>query len=279
MAVTQEQIFAAADQIAAEGRRPTQAAIRDITGGSYTTISPALNAWKERQKAAAAPAQEPAPTALGERMAELAAEIWSQAMELATRRLAAEREALEQARLDIEAAQAESAELADQLSAEIDQARTTIAAHEQALADARTEADALRQELGNLRAQGAVAQARVEEMRAELERAHQANAETQRERDQARRDGQEEAQALREKLALASERADTLDARLAQRDAELERAQQASTEARQELDQARQDAAELKGRLTAHQEQINALLARIQPEGKARRPGRGRAEA
>ena len=112
-------------------------------------------------------------------------------------------------------------------------------------------------------------------MRAELERAHQANAETQRERDQARRDGQEEAQ----KLALASERADTLDARLAQRDAELERAQQASTEARQELDQARQDAAELKGRLTAHQEQINALLARIQPEGKARRPGRGRAEA
>ena len=85
-------------------------------------------------------------------MAELAAEIWSQAMELATRRLAAEREALEQARLDIEAAQAESAELADQLSAEIDQARTTIAAHEQALADARTEADALRQELGNLRA-------------------------------------------------------------------------------------------------------------------------------
>ena len=55
MAVTKEQILAAADQIAAEGQRPTLEAIRQITGGSYTTISPVLNEWKAKQTSTAAP--------------------------------------------------------------------------------------------------------------------------------------------------------------------------------------------------------------------------------
>ena len=36
MAVTKEQIFSAADELAASGQRPTLEAIRKITGGSYT---------------------------------------------------------------------------------------------------------------------------------------------------------------------------------------------------------------------------------------------------
>ena len=55
MAVTKEQILAAADQIAAAGERPTLEAVRQIVGGSYTTISPVLNEWKARQKEATAP--------------------------------------------------------------------------------------------------------------------------------------------------------------------------------------------------------------------------------
>ena len=60
MAVTKEQIIAAADQIAAAGERPTLEAVRQIVGGSYTTISPVLNEWKARQKEATAPLREPA---------------------------------------------------------------------------------------------------------------------------------------------------------------------------------------------------------------------------
>jgi hypothetical protein len=61
MAVTKEQVFAAADQISVAGQRPTLEAVRKITGGSYTTISPALNEWKARQATTAAPLREPAP--------------------------------------------------------------------------------------------------------------------------------------------------------------------------------------------------------------------------
>ena len=67
MAVTKEQIFSAADDLAAAGQKPTLEAIRQRTGGSYTTISPALNEWKARQATAAAPLREPAPQAVADR--------------------------------------------------------------------------------------------------------------------------------------------------------------------------------------------------------------------
>ena len=102
MAVTKEQIFAAADALAAEGKRPTLESIRQITGGSYSTISPALNEWRARQAAKASPIREAAPQAVADRMAEVGAEVWSIALELANARLAAEREALDKARGELD---------------------------------------------------------------------------------------------------------------------------------------------------------------------------------
>ena len=57
MAVSREQILEAADQIAAEGQRPTLDTVRKITGGSYSTISPVLNEWKAQQKTNTTPIQ------------------------------------------------------------------------------------------------------------------------------------------------------------------------------------------------------------------------------
>ena len=111
MAVTKEQILAAADQIAAAGERPTLEAVRQIVGGSYTTISPALNEWKARQATAAAPLREPAPQAVADRLAELGADVWAVALDLANARLAVEREALEKARAELEAAELDWLEL------------------------------------------------------------------------------------------------------------------------------------------------------------------------
>lgn len=95
MAVTKEQIFSAADNLAAAGQKPTLEAIRQITGGSYTTISPALNEWKARQATAAAPLREPAPQAVADRVAELGSDLWTIALDLANARLAVEREGSE----------------------------------------------------------------------------------------------------------------------------------------------------------------------------------------
>ena len=107
MAVTKEQIFSAADELAAGGQKPTLEAIRQRVGGSYTTISPALNEWKARQATAAAPLREPAPQAVADRLAELGADVWAVALDLANARLAVEREALEKARVELEADRAE----------------------------------------------------------------------------------------------------------------------------------------------------------------------------
>ena len=180
MAVTKEQVFAAADQISVSGQRPTLEAVRKITGGSYTTISPALNEWKARQATTAAPLREPAPQAVADRLAEVGAELWAIALELANARLSSEREALEKARSDMEAAQAEATELADRLTTEVEEQQVRLASIEAAEQAARTDADALRAQLTAAREQARTAEARVleierraGELRQELDRAHQ----------------------------------------------------------------------------------------------------------
>jgi hypothetical protein len=68
--ITEELICKAAEQLAAEGMRPTNETVRELLakwtstkGGSYATIGPVLRAWKARRKAAesAEPVREAAP--------------------------------------------------------------------------------------------------------------------------------------------------------------------------------------------------------------------------
>ena len=284
MAVTKEQILAAADQIAAAGERPTLEAVRQIVGGSYTTISPVLNEWKARQKEAAAPLREPAPQAVGDRLTEVGADIWAMALGLANSRLAAERESLEKARADMEAAQAEAAELADKLAGEVDALQSRLASIEAAEQAARTEADELRAKLTAAQEQAHTAEARAVEierrageLRTELDRAHQ-------DADQARQALAEQQKAnqattaqvdrLRDELATVKAKAEAADqahqeqrrqaAADTQRQAEQLTATQAERDqARQEASKAREDAARLAGQLQAHQEQTAAILARL----------------
>lgn len=218
MAVTKEQIFEAADQLAAAGQRPTLEAIRQITGGSYTTISPALNEWKARQAAQATSLREPAPQAVADRLAEVGAEVWSIALELANARLAAEREALDKARADLEADRAEATELADRLAAQVEELQSRLASIEAAEQAARIEADELRNQLAAAQEQAHTAETRAQEierrageLRMELDRAHQ-------EAEQARQAlaaAREEAAALRGRLEVSSEQMAALIARLA----------------------------------------------------------------
>ena len=184
MAISKDQIFAAADELDAAGQSPTLAAVRKaLGGGSFTTISEGMTDWKARKAAKETPLREPAPPAVAERLAELGAELWAAALELANGRLAAEREALETLRIQLEAEKVEAAELADQVTAELEVAKqglTAAAAAEQA---ARAELEGLRQQLSQARLQAATAQARADEidkrasdLNAELARVNQQNA-------------------------------------------------------------------------------------------------------
>lgn len=183
MAITKDQIFAVADELDAAGQNPTLAAVRKaIGGGSFTTISEGMTEWKARKAAKEQPLREPAPPTIAERLGELGADIWSMALELANGRLASEREALEAARLQLEAEKAEAAEMADQVTAELEEAKASLAQAMSAEAKARGEAEGLRHQLATVQLQAATAEARASEiekrvgdLNAELGRVNQQN--------------------------------------------------------------------------------------------------------
>lgn len=141
MAIAESDVHATADTILASGQQPTLAAVRAaLGGGSFTTISEAMKSWKAARQAAATPQREVAPAAVTERLEALAGDIWGIALGMANDRLAKERETLDAARKEIEAQRQEAAELADQVSADLEAARAQIAQQAQALKQAEAQA-------------------------------------------------------------------------------------------------------------------------------------------
>lgn len=124
---TKEAIWAAADELEAAGEKPTQANIRrKLGGGSFTTISEAMNERRKQREDAQATRREPAPERVTEAAKEFAVIVWDAAQDVVNGRLAAEREALEKARQDFEAEQQQAAEFADQLSADLEVATANV---------------------------------------------------------------------------------------------------------------------------------------------------------
>ena len=118
---------------------------------------------------------------MAERLAELGAEIWTSALELANGRLATEREALEAARLQLEADKLEAAELADQVAADLEVAKVALSAATSAEQALRSECDALRAALADQKLRAATSEARVNEIE---KRANDLNAELARQNQQ-----------------------------------------------------------------------------------------------
>ncbi|EAU5747398.1 DNA-binding protein [Salmonella enterica subsp. enterica serovar Enteritidis] len=160
MAITTEQIMKAADELDREGQNPTLARVRKkLGGGSFTTISEVMIEWRA-QKTRSAPTHEPAPQAVTDRLAAFGDDIWALALEIADARFTGEREALEKSRQETEDARLEATELADQLTAELAQARAHIVSMEEQLTAAGKESlavtmerDEARQEVAGLREQ------------------------------------------------------------------------------------------------------------------------------
>jgi len=124
MAITQEEIFLKADEIDATGQNPTLSAVRKaLGGGSFTTISNAMGEWKLRKAAKALTHSEPAPAVIQDKLTSLGMEVWAQALAMSNGRLDAERQALEERKIVNEAARQEAAELADQVTGELEAAK------------------------------------------------------------------------------------------------------------------------------------------------------------
>lgn len=174
MTSTTARIFEIADELDAAGQNPTLATVRKaLGGGSYTTISQAMNEWRAKKASKETPIREAAPQAIAELLEHVGMEVWAQALQLANGRLAAEREALEKARQEIEAQRQEAAELADQVSAELEAARQEASSLRGQLeaekSAARSVGDTLRERERDL----AVAQARTEEINTRATQLHE----------------------------------------------------------------------------------------------------------
>jgi hypothetical protein len=169
--VTRDEIFAAADAIVKEGGNPTLATVRErVGGGSYTTISAAMEVWRRErvQQEPATRKEEPIPDALVVH----ARAWWEAAIKLATEKLQAERDALAVERRESERQRQEAADLADQLAAELDEARAQIVRLEGAdkrLEVAKAESDQARREAERARIAEQAVQARLEAAAREME--------------------------------------------------------------------------------------------------------------
>jgi chromosome segregation ATPase len=175
MAITTQDIHATADKIAAEGGNPTLAAVRKaLGGGSFTTISEAMQEWKTKNQAqSVSPIREAAPASIGERLTVFGSEIWSIALEMANARLQSEREALELARQEMESTQQEAVDLADQLNTELEQALATIEQQAQEIAKTEAEASARTSDLDSERVEREKAERKAEISIAALSETHE----------------------------------------------------------------------------------------------------------
>ncbi|MES2354890.1 MAG: DNA-binding protein [Pseudomonadota bacterium] len=185
MAITKDQIFAVADELDRNGQNPTLASVRKIVGGgSFTTISEAMNEWRARKRDISEPVRQPTPQALGDSLQHFGTQLWAAALELANGRLKAEREALEASRVQLEAEKKEAADLADQMTAELEVSQQLVTTLTAEKAAALAAADGLRRELQGANDRAATAEVRINEiekradnLNAELVRVHQQNAE------------------------------------------------------------------------------------------------------
>lgn len=131
-AVSKEEIVEAITRITTEGRKPTMAGVRELIGGSYSTIGPILQEWKENTKTTTCAALELPPT-LRDTLEKTTAELW-----LAASKQAAER--IEQIQIDTDAATKEAninatqyAEAIQQLEQEMEKAEELHHAESQSL--------------------------------------------------------------------------------------------------------------------------------------------------
>ena len=174
MTSTTARIFEIADELDAAGQNPTLASVRKaLGGGSYTTISEAMNEWRAKKAAKETPIREAAPQAIAELLGHVGMEVWAQALQLANGRLAAEREGLERARQEIDAQRQEAAELADQVSAELEAARQDALGLRGQLETERNTVRSVGDTLRERERDLAVAQARTEEINTRATQLHE----------------------------------------------------------------------------------------------------------
>lgn len=129
MALTKDIIWKAADELDAEGIKPTLAAVRKRLGGvgSFTTIQDAMSEWKTHKQLAAQLYVEPPPQAVLELVSTLASEVWTVARLTADQALEGSRQKMAEETAQLREETAEAIALADSMDEELTRLRALVA--------------------------------------------------------------------------------------------------------------------------------------------------------
>jgi len=133
MALTKEMIWKAADELDADGTKPTLANVRKRLGGvgSFTTIQEAMSEWKNRKQQEAQPLIDPPPAALAQLLENFGADIWNLARVAADQALDGKRRVIEENAAQI---REQAIALAGSMDAELNELRAKIASLEETAA-------------------------------------------------------------------------------------------------------------------------------------------------
>lgn len=122
--ITRAEVHNAADQIDADGRKPSANAVREITErGSYSTIETHLGTWTPRDQRLALP---PIPAGLTATIDSLAADLWHIALDAAQQQTTAEIERAVTDAAEARTTAARAGEHADRLAADLAAAQRCI---------------------------------------------------------------------------------------------------------------------------------------------------------
>ena len=176
MALTTQDIHATADQLQAQGVKPTLAEVRKaLGGGSFTTISDAMQSWKREQQEEQELQMVDLPSGITERLHTLGADVWQTAIDMANDRLSKEREALEVVKVKAQAETDEAQEAVKMLEGEqadllqqLDEVATTAETATKAAQQATADHDALKQTLGDIKHQLELERTKAETAQSQL---------------------------------------------------------------------------------------------------------------
>ncbi|SDX45276.1 DNA-binding protein [Thiocapsa roseopersicina] len=247
MAITHEQIIEVADALVAAGQNPTMASVRKaLGGGSFTTISEALKAWRQtRQEERIRAEIIDIPPSLQQAFEEAGRLVWKEATAQHAAKLAEERQALEDAHDRYENERNEAVDAADQISAELEQTLAALEREQSAHADTQRNLMEARQEIERVLAKGRELEARVEERGRQVTTL------------------ESELAAARGELAAAGEQKGRMDG-------QLQSAEELRTRLQADLTQARTALAELQGEVKLKVSEAAAAKEQTTAERKAR---------
>ncbi|ECI5749232.1 hypothetical protein D5P88_25130 [Salmonella enterica subsp. enterica] len=121
MAISKADVAKACNELSVQGKNVTLDAVRAITGGSFSTISPMVKEWKVEQSGVNPSLESSvARTDVPERLTGLLATMWTAALATATNKMDAERQLLNDYKTELENERSDVMFAADRVSAELD---------------------------------------------------------------------------------------------------------------------------------------------------------------